>query len=83
MQILLAASIRRSGLESKRSSQPNYRKDKKGTQSDVEVVLLHEKEQTLQVLPEIIAFFKEKGYEYAVYNDEKHFSLNFLNDTRF
>lgn len=56
---------------------------KKETNKDVEVVLMHEKAQTLQVLPEIITFFKQEGYEFVVYNDEAHFSLNFLNDIRF
>ncbi|OTX87235.1 peptidoglycan N-acetylglucosamine deacetylase [Bacillus thuringiensis] len=32
---------------------------------------------SLQVLPEIIKFYKEKGYEFRVYNDEGHFRLNF------
>lgn len=37
---------------------------------------------SLQVLPEIIKFYKEKGYEFRVYNDEGHFRLNFQNDQR-
>ncbi len=53
---------------------------KKGTKNDVEVVLMHEKSQTLQALPEIIAFYREKGYEFGVYNDADHFSLNFYQD---
>lgn len=32
---------------------------------------------SLQVLPEIIKFYKEKGYEFRVYNDEGHFRFNF------
>ncbi|MES5952296.1 polysaccharide deacetylase [Bacillus fungorum] len=55
---------------------------KKYTTEDVEVVLMHEKEQTLQVLPEIIKFYKEKGYEFGVYNDLDHFHLNFQKDHR-
>jgi len=51
-----------------------------GTKHDVEVVLMHEKPQTLQVLPEIISFYKEKGYTFGVYSDADHFNLNFYQD---
>ena len=50
---------------------------KKQTTEEVEVVLMHEKAQTLQALPEIIKFYKEQGYGFGVYNDEEHFRLNF------
>jgi len=55
---------------------------KEQTTEDLEVVLMHEKPQTLQVLPEIIEFYKEKGFEFAVYRDEEHFRLNFQKDNR-
>ncbi|MDK3015823.1 polysaccharide deacetylase family protein [Bacillus sp. RB3] len=55
---------------------------KKQTTEDIEVVLMHEKPQTLQALPEIIKFYKEKGYEFGVYNDADHFHLNFQKDQR-
>ncbi|EOP90897.1 peptidoglycan N-acetylglucosamine deacetylase [Bacillus cereus HuB4-4] len=55
---------------------------KKGTTDDVEVILMHEKPQTLQALPEIIKFYKEKGYEFGVYQDVDHFHLNFQKDAR-
>ncbi|TQR36079.1 polysaccharide deacetylase [Lysinibacillus sphaericus] len=55
---------------------------KKQTTDDLEVVLMHEKPQTLQALPEIIKFYKEQGYEFGVYNDANHFYLNFLKDHR-
>ncbi|EEK78286.1 polysaccharide deacetylase family protein [Bacillus cereus] len=55
---------------------------KRTTTEDVEVVLMHEKAQTLQVLPEIIKFYKEKGYEFGVYNEADHFQLNFQKDQR-
>lgn len=55
---------------------------KKQTTKDVEVVLMHEKIQTLQALPEIIKFYKDQGYEFGVYNDADHFYLNFQNDKR-
>ncbi|WP_226603530.1 polysaccharide deacetylase family protein [Bacillus cereus] len=55
---------------------------KRTTTEDVEVVLMHEKPQTLQALPEIIKFYKEKGYEFGVYNEANHFQLNFQKDQR-
>lgn len=55
---------------------------KKATKVDLEVVLMHEKPQTLQVLPEIIAFYQEKGYQFGVYSDDAHFHLNFQKDDR-
>nr|WP_127488559.1 polysaccharide deacetylase family protein [Paenibacillus ehimensis] len=55
---------------------------KKQTKADLEVVLMHEKPQTLQVLPEIIDFYKQKGYKFAVYDETKHFHLNFMKDHR-
>ena len=55
---------------------------KKYTTEDVEVVLMHEKEQTLQVLPSIVDFYKEQGYEFRVYKDSEHFCLNFQKDNR-
>ncbi|WP_230193356.1 polysaccharide deacetylase family protein [Paenibacillus sp. CECT 9249] len=55
---------------------------KKATKVDLEVVLMHEKPQTLQVLPDIIAFYREAGYEFGVYDDAEHFHLNFQKDHR-
>ncbi|HFJ9429156.1 polysaccharide deacetylase [Bacillus cereus] len=55
---------------------------KRTTTEDVEVVLMHEKLQTLQALLEIIKFYKEKGYEFGVYNEADHFQLNFQKDQR-
>lgn len=55
---------------------------KSGTKSDTEVVLLHEHPQSLAALPEIIAFYKEQGYKFVVYDEDNHFDLNFQNDTR-
>ncbi|HLQ97438.1 MAG TPA: polysaccharide deacetylase family protein [Candidatus Dormibacteraeota bacterium] len=49
---------------------------------DTEVVLLHEKEQTLKSLPEIIHFFIEQGYGFEVYQEEHHFPNNFLGDNQ-
>lgn len=55
---------------------------KNGTTKDKEVVLMHEHAQTLAALPGIIAFYKEQGYTFAVYDEENHFDLNFQNDAR-
>ncbi|MDU5145803.1 MAG: polysaccharide deacetylase family protein [Paenibacillus dendritiformis] len=55
---------------------------KKATTDELEVVLMHEKPQTLQVLPEIIAFYQQEGYSFGVYDDAKHFHLNFQKDHR-
>ncbi len=53
-----------------------------GTTSNREIILMHEKKQTLEVLPEIIQFFKAQGYEFMVYEEPNHFMLNFQNDAR-
>lgn len=55
---------------------------KKATKHDLEVVLLHEKPQTLQVLPDIIAYYEEEGYRFGVYDDLEHVYLNFMKDHR-
>lgn len=55
---------------------------KQATKVDLEVVLMHEKPQTLQVLPDIIAFYRAAGYEFGVYDDAEHFHLNFQKDHR-
>ncbi|ASL65877.1 polysaccharide deacetylase family protein [Bacillus cereus] len=66
----------------KGNSQQIIENVKRTTTEDVEVVLMHEKLQTLQALPEIIKFYKEKGYEFGVYNEADHFQLNFQKDQR-
>jgi len=55
---------------------------KNGTNSDREVVLMHEKPQTLAALPQIIEFYKTQGYQFVVYDEANHFYLNFQNDIR-
>ncbi|WP_159081857.1 polysaccharide deacetylase family protein [Paenibacillus sp. CAA11] len=47
-----------------------------------EVILMHEKKQTVQALPQIIAYLKKQGYSFAVYKPEQHFVLNFAKDPR-
>lgn len=53
---------------------------KQGITSNREIVLMHEKAQTLAALPGIVKVFKDLGYEFAVYDDTQHFVLNFQND---
>ncbi len=55
---------------------------KNSTKREQEVILMHEKEQTLAVLPEIIEFYKSQGYQFAVYHESYHFELNFQGDDR-
>ncbi|WP_232697360.1 polysaccharide deacetylase family protein [Brevibacillus daliensis] len=55
---------------------------KKGLKKPTEVVLLHEKPQTIVALPHIIKAAKDMGYEFEVYNPAEHASVNFWNDQR-
>ncbi len=52
------------------------------TTEDFEIVLLHEKKTTLTALPDIIKFYKNKEYEFAVYQEENHVVSNFWKDER-
>ncbi|QWI73234.1 polysaccharide deacetylase (plasmid) [Bacillus mycoides] len=48
-----------------------------------EVVLIHDiHPQSVEAVPLIIKGLKEKGYEFEVYNESSHFTLNFWNDNR-
>lgn len=49
---------------------------------DTEVILLHEKSQTVQALSDLIAYLEKKGYAFAVYKPELHFPVNFAKDER-
>ncbi|MBP0724721.1 polysaccharide deacetylase [Bacillus sp. RG28] len=49
---------------------------------NVEVVLLHEKKQTVEALPSIIKGLKAKGYTFKAYDEDQHFPLNFWHDGR-
>lgn len=55
---------------------------KRQVKGDTEVILLHEKAQTVAMLPQIIEYLQGKGYAFAVYKPEQHFSVNFDNDPR-
>jgi len=54
----------------------------KHAKANVEVVLMHEKKQTVEALPSIINGLKAKGYTFKVYNEDQHFPLNFWHDGR-
>ena len=47
-----------------------------------EVILMHEKSQTVQALQRIIDDLRSKGYEFEVYDESSHFPLNFWKDNR-
>ncbi|HDX9580593.1 TPA: polysaccharide deacetylase [Bacillus pseudomycoides] len=47
-----------------------------------EVVLMHEKKQTVEALQTIIDDLRKKGYDFEVYNEANHFPLNFWHDNR-
>ncbi|MCM3785044.1 polysaccharide deacetylase [Neobacillus mesonae] len=55
---------------------------KHNVHKDMEVILFHEKEQTLEALPDVIRYLKRMGYQIEVYNPDQHFVLNFKNDAR-
>ncbi|RUT36587.1 polysaccharide deacetylase [Paenibacillus zeisoli] len=47
-----------------------------------EVILMHEKKQTVQALPQIIAYLQHQGYSFAVYKPDHHVVVNFGKDIR-
>lgn len=53
-----------------------------GAKQDREVILMHEKKQTVQALQTIINDLRKKGYEFEVYEESAHFPLNFWHDDR-
>jgi len=55
---------------------------KKQVHRDREVILMHERSQTVKILPEVISYLKDKGYTFAVYKPDQHFSVNFAKDDR-
>jgi peptidoglycan/xylan/chitin deacetylase (PgdA/CDA1 family) len=46
------------------------------------VVLFHDTKGTVSVLPEIIDYLRQKGYQPAAYNPEQHAVVNFWKDSR-
>lgn len=55
---------------------------KRQVHRDTEVILMHEKAQTVEVLPQIIEYLQKKGYAFAVYKPDHHISVNFAKDKR-
>lgn len=55
---------------------------KRQVHNDVEVILLHDRETTIQALPEIISYLRSKNYTFKVYDEDEHFMVNFWNDNR-
>ncbi len=47
-----------------------------------EVILLHEREQTIAALPGIIKLLKDSGYKIEAYDPNKHSVVNFKDDQR-
>lgn len=52
------------------------------TTKNIEVILFHENQSTLDALPEIINYLRTEEYEIKVYNPDEHFPLNFWDDGR-
>jgi peptidoglycan/xylan/chitin deacetylase (PgdA/CDA1 family) len=48
-----------------------------------EVILLHELPVTVEILPELIEYLLERGYEIRAYHEDRHFMMNHFNDSRF
>ena len=55
---------------------------KKQLKRPVEVILIHDKKGTIEALPQIIKTIKDAGYEFGVYEESKHFMVNFNKDNR-
>ncbi|PLT35782.1 polysaccharide deacetylase family protein [Bacillus sp. V5-8f] len=55
---------------------------KKKSGKPQEVILLHERRQTVQMLPAIIDQYKKEGYEFRIYDPKHHIVVNFANDKR-
>lgn len=55
---------------------------KKQLKRPVEIILIHDKKGTIEALPQIIETIKGEGYEFAVYDESKHFMVNFAKDER-
>lgn len=54
----------------------------RGVHRDIEVILMHERKQTVEALPQILKLLKAKGYEFEVYNPNEHVVVNFSHDPR-
>lgn len=55
---------------------------KRQVHGNLNVILMHETKQTVEALPQIIAYLQNKGYSFAVYKPDQHVVVNFANDIR-
>ncbi|WP_281167945.1 polysaccharide deacetylase family protein [Paenibacillus assamensis] len=55
---------------------------KRGLKKDTEVILMHDRKQTVEILPELIEYISSQGYEFEVYDPNAHFVVNFHHDER-
>ncbi|MGZ9583949.1 polysaccharide deacetylase family protein [Paenibacillus marinisediminis] len=49
---------------------------------DVEVILMHDRKQTVDMLQPVIDYIRSQGYEFEVYDPNAHFVCNFQHDER-
>lgn len=49
---------------------------------DVEVILMHDRKQTVQMLQPVIDYIRSQGYEFEAYDPNAHFVCNFHHDDR-
>ncbi len=54
----------------------------RGAHRDIEVILMHERKQTVEALLQILKLLRAKGYEFEVYNPNEHMVVNFSHDPR-
>ncbi|MDF2946923.1 MAG: peptidoglycan-N-acetylglucosamine deacetylase [Bacillales bacterium] len=49
---------------------------------DSEIILFHERKQTLLALPKIIELIESRGYTFEIYNPDEHLVVNFWQDKK-
>ncbi|MGG4132163.1 polysaccharide deacetylase family protein [Paenibacillus illinoisensis] len=54
----------------------------KSVHRDKEVILMHERKQTVEALPRILKILEKKGYAFEVYDPNTKFTMNFSGDSR-
>lgn len=55
---------------------------KKQLTGDVEVILMHDRKQTVEMLQPVIDYIRSQGYEFEAYDPNAHFVCNFHHDDR-
>jgi peptidoglycan/xylan/chitin deacetylase (PgdA/CDA1 family) len=71
-----------SDWESNRNPSAIVQKIMRQTNERVEVILLHDKQATVKILPQVIDYLHAKGYTLLQYNPYHHIEMNFWKDTR-